>query len=158
MVYIDAQQVAERRQREHRASVLGRMQEAHTLARTRPRATHVAAVIGRNGRTHEQWLEALRQLRRGEADYRSAAFPRDDLWRVLEDPAAPEDARAGAAFVLYADGGEADEIRLRNAAGATVSPRLRVALDSAAAGDETELATALEDVELEHAELERGAR
>lgn len=142
-------------QREHRDAVLARMQEVMKLSQARPRATHLATAVARAGRTHEQWLEALRQMRHVEADYRSAAVPRDALWRVLDDPAAPEDARAGAAFVLHEGAGEADEVRLRNAAGATASPRLRIALDSAADGNDEELAAALEDVELERVLLER---
>ncbi len=135
-------------QRDHRDAVVARMREAHALATTRPHAPHLADSVGRVGRTHDEWLAALRQLRGPVDDYRAAAVPRDDLWRILEDPAAPEDARAGAAYVLRADGAsEHVEQRLRNAAGATVSPQLRIALDSAAEGTEDELSAALEELD-----------
>lgn len=146
-------------QRDHRRAVLLRMREAHEVAAARPRASHLAAVVGRAGRTHEEWLAALRLLRGPEGDYRAPALPRDELWQLLEDPAAPEDARAGAAFVLRAEDASAgEEIRLRNAAGATVSPRLRIALDSAAEGNEEELEAALEEVDLGPPSLSRHVR
>jgi hypothetical protein len=67
------------------------------------------------------------------------------LWEVVEDPAVDSTARAGAAMMLRRtldDGGRA---RLRVAAGACASPRLRVALDAVAdGGDEAAVAAALE--------------
>lgn len=54
----------------------------------------------------------------------------EDLWRVVEDTTAPEDARAGAAIALRNEAGA--HPRLRVAAEAVASPRLRVALERAA--------------------------
>lgn len=119
----------------HRDAVLLRMREALALARTRLGAGRVAETVGRAGRSYPEWLAALTELRDG-AGYRTAAISRDELWRLLEDPAAADDARAGAAYLLRA-GSAVDEIaRLRDAAEATVSPRLRVVLDSIVDGSD----------------------
>jgi len=141
------QKHAPARHREHRDAVLLRMQEALAAARARPRAPRLAELVERAGRRHEVWLADLRELRTRETDYRTAALSRDDLWGLVEDPAAPPDARAGAAFVLQAGSAEPERARLRIAANATASPRLRIALDSAAEGDEQELADALDAVD-----------
>lgn len=122
---------------EYRDAVLQRMREALGVAERRAGASRIALQLGRAGRPFEAWLGALQQLRRG-TDYRTAALSRDELWRVLEDPAAADDARAAAAFLLRA-GSSADEIRrLRDAAHATVSAPLRVALDDLAVDEEAD--------------------
>ena len=84
------------------------------------------------------WLSELKKLREGEGGYRNVALREEDLWRVVEDPGAPEEARAAAAvLVRNADGAKP---RLRIAADAVASPRLRVALE---AEEETEAEEAL---------------
>jgi hypothetical protein len=103
--------------------------EAHR-ATVGPRA--LAETLRRADRKKDEWLDALRKLRDGDAAYRTSAVRNDDLWRVVEDPGAPEDARAAAAFVLRRPGDRDAEAttRLRVALEPVASPRLRVALES----------------------------
>jgi hypothetical protein len=46
------------------------------------------------------WLQRVDAATVGEATYRSAGFPADDLWQVLEDPEADVHVRAAAARLL----------------------------------------------------------
>ena len=126
-------------QRERRDLVLSRIRAALEHGRSLPHSTEARDLLARAGRSTAEWLAALREQRGQTRDYRASAVPTDELWRVLEDPAAPADARAAAAFVLH--GG--DKIRLQNAAKTTASPRLRFALEAAAEDDEAELDSAL---------------
>jgi hypothetical protein len=93
-----------------------------------PRA--LAAMLSRADRDKAAWVDGLRRLRDGEAAYRSAAIQDEELWRVVEDPGAPEDARAAAAFVLRRQDDPSATARLRVAQQAVAAPRLRVALES----------------------------
>lgn len=75
---------------------------------------------------------------------RDAPVDAERLWRVVEDPAAPEEARVGAAVAL-GDGLDAEgRARLRVVAGGTAGPRVRVALEAVAEGEETAVRAALE--------------
>src|SRR5262249_62187220 len=76
--------------------------------------------------------------RDGAAGLRSAAVPDEELWRVIEDPTAPMDARAGAAAAIGRDLDEAGRTRLRVAAAACAAPKLRVALSAVADEEEIE--------------------
>lgn len=130
--------------RQQRDAILARIREAHghfMVSGSGGPTVDVAALVGRGSRGRGEWLAALRRLR-DVTNYREAVVRDEDLWAVVEDPAAPEDARAGAAIALRAGKGlDADgKARIRVAAEATASPRLRVALD-AASGDSTERAT-----------------
>lgn len=116
----------------HRDAVLARMKEAWELFRQRGPAADMAALVGRGTRTHEEWFDALGKMAGADAGYRDAVVREDDLWRVVEDPAAPEDARAGATMVLRSKLDDAGKQRLRVAAEATASPKLRVVLETAA--------------------------
>lgn len=132
---------------QHRDAVLARIGEAMMAYRARGTGADVSALVRRGSRTRTEWLEALRKLRESEGGYRDTVVRDDDLWRVLEDPSAPEDARGGAAMLLRRSLDDAGKARVRVAADATASPKLRVALD-AAAGDEAdeELREALEQL------------
>jgi hypothetical protein len=59
-------------------------------------------------------------------------FPRDELWRAVEDPTADPSTRAGAAIALRGALSEGESTRLRAAAEACAAPKLRVALDKIA--------------------------
>ena len=106
-------------------------------------------LLARGGRDVTEWLRALHALRNGEAGaYRSAAIPEEELWRTVEDPTSDPTARAGAAVALRESLDEDGRVRLRVAAAASASPRLRVALEKVASPiDEAELAGALEECE-----------
>lgn len=103
--------------------------------------------LERGDRSPEQWLQALRGVGEGDhAHHREASMPVDRLWEILENPSAPERARASAAAALRprldADG----ERRVRVALDDTAAPKLRVALESALARDDEALAVALDEL------------
>lgn len=90
------------------------------------------ALVQRGPHDARAWLRALRSLgARATVGYRNATVA-EDLWRVVEDSAAPPDARAGAAAALGPSLGAEGRVRLRDAARKTVQPKLRVAIESAA--------------------------
>jgi hypothetical protein len=86
-------------------------------------------------------------LARGAGGFREAEVSADDLWRTLEDGAADPEARAGAAVALGPTLGEGDRARLRVAARVVAAPRLRVALEAVADGDEARVEEALAEIE-----------
>jgi hypothetical protein len=132
---------------QHRDAIVARVSETLTAYQARTGGADVATLIARGTRTKEEWVGALRKLARDDGGYRDAAVREEDLLRVLEDPGAPEDARAGAALVLKSRAkGELKE-RVRVAAEATASPKLRVVLDAAANEDDAALEEALHGIE-----------
>src|SRR5262249_42759231 len=65
-----------------------------------------AAVVQRGPRDPEGWLKVLQSVgARAVTDYRNASMS-EELWRIVEDVAAPADARAGAAVALGRSLGE----------------------------------------------------
>jgi hypothetical protein len=103
--------------------------------------------IARGGRPREVWLADIASLRSGAPQYRESAMRDDDLWEIVESSSAPEDARAAAALLLRGDEeGAPARARLRIAADAIVSPKLRVAIEAAASSDVAAAEEALEDV------------
>jgi hypothetical protein len=128
-------------------AVIERIREAMTLRREGGRAP-VAAALARGGRPARDWLDALRSIERAaEGGPRTAPISTDDLWRVLADPGAEDGVRAGAAAALHAALGEEAGERLRVASQAIAAPKLRLAVEHAAAGDEEALLEALEELE-----------
>lgn len=93
----------------------------------------VSARVVRLGRTKEAWIAGLRDR---EGSFRDAPLRSEDLWKIVESPAAEVTARAGAAAVLAQEATEDDRARLRIAADACAEPRLRVVLDKAATGED----------------------
>ncbi len=93
-------------------------------------------------------LRALRALgRRREDDYRTAPVSTEQLWRTFESTAADPEARAGAAVALRARLDEPCRERLRAVAAATVAPKLRAAIETAAGDDDEALEEALRALE-----------
>jgi hypothetical protein len=132
---------------QRRDAALARIREALTAHRAGvdgPPTVDVAALVGRGSRTGSDWIDELGKLREGEGGYRSAVVRDDDLWSVVEDPTAAEDARAGAAMALRKSLDQAGKTRVRVAAEATASPKLRVALDAVAEESDEEAAAALQ--------------
>jgi hypothetical protein len=78
------------------------------------------------------WLARLRSLA-AEPPYRAVALGGDALWRVVDDPGATGVERAAAAVVLGSVATPAERARLRDAAARMASPRVRVAIQRAAA-------------------------
>ncbi|MBX3231870.1 MAG: hypothetical protein KF837_31385 [Labilithrix sp.] len=123
---------------------VARIEEARAAFEARAGAGDFVARVGRGRRAIGEWRADLARLRDADGGYRDAAARSEDLWRVVEDAGAPEDARAGAAVALRTEEGAAE--RLRVAADTAASPRLRVALERAAdpETDDTILDAALE--------------
>ncbi|MFO0619652.1 MAG: hypothetical protein U0414_44120 [Polyangiaceae bacterium] len=125
------------------------------LAAFRARASNDdAGALERRDRDVSAWRDHLRGLAAGaHVDARVAPIEDERLFRVAADPHAREDVRAGAAAALHfrsaAEPGadaEARRNRLRVIARETASPKLRIAIESAADGHEDELDDALEDL------------
>src|SRR5262249_20710300 len=89
---------------------------------------------------------------KSDRGYRQSAIRDEELWRVVEDPRAPQDARAGAALLLRRSLDDAGRARVRIAADAAAAPKLRVALDAAAAGSDEAIESALADLAPEDAD------
>ena len=106
-------------------------------------------LLRRAGSSAPEWSAALRGVGAGAgAGPRTSAPAPDQLWAIVEDPAAEPLARACAAVALGGTADPAAQKRLRIAAGAVASPALRVALESAsAATDEAALEQALTELE-----------
>jgi hypothetical protein len=115
-----------------------------------------AALLERGERSVDAWISRLRGLGEGaNAGPRVAPIPVDRLWRIVESPATAPPARAGAAVALTACLDDEGKERLRVAAGSAAAPRLRVVLESVAAGDDEAAAAALAEVDAEAAEARR---
>jgi hypothetical protein len=132
--------------------ILERIHEAAAEAERR----HVEldpALLARGDRDVGDWMRALRSLGAGaNATMRTAPVEADRLWRIVEDPAGAPITRAAAAVALTADPAADSRRRLRAAAEATAAPRLRIAIDAAAAHDEDALKEALAELEAEDEE------
>lgn len=103
-----------------------------------------AELLARGERDVTGWVRFLRGLGAGSVDPRSPAVPRDVLLRIVEDShAAPLDRASAAVAATEAADPDAKR-RVRVAAQASASPKLRVALERIAeAEDEEAVAEAL---------------
>ncbi len=135
------------------ARLAERIAEARAAGSTGAAAS---ATLVRRGRTAQDWLRALRAAGEGAQDLRSPAVPREVLLRVVEDAGASEGARVGAAIAVVENASADEKERVRIAASATASPKLRVALDRIATGEtEEELVGILDEIEPAAARRER---
>lgn len=116
-----------------------------------------AALVRRGGRAPSQWVQALRGIGAGaNADARTAPVVPERLWRIVEDPSAPADARAGAAVALAQTADDEARARLKTAAAATAAPKLRIAIETAATAETDEaIAAALSELEAEQPSQQR---
>jgi len=81
--------------------------------------------LSREGRSDEEWREALGALVAHRGEYRKAAVPRERVKEILQDPAAPPEQRLGAAVALVeAADREAHRILVRVSDG-VADPELR---------------------------------
>jgi hypothetical protein len=133
---------------ERRDMILARIREAWQTHRARGPGADVATIVARGTRSLEEWKKALATLESADAGYRQAALREEDLWRVVEDPRASEDARAAAALLLRKGLDEPGKARVRVAAEATASPKLRVALEASISDDDAAALAALDEVEV----------
>ena len=107
----------------------------------------VLALPVRGQQSHSAWVDALR-ARAVSAQHRVLALTNGGLWGVIRDASRDELQRAMAAVALGANCDGADRRRLAEVAQTTVSPKLRVVLDTVSQEAELELqAEALRDLE-----------
>lgn len=108
------------------------------------------ALLARKARSMADWIQSLRAIGSGaHVDHRTAPVASERLFRIVEDPSLTPSTRAGAAVALGASLDEHGKVRLKGAAGAIAAPKLRVAIEAAADGDETALTEALAAIEVE---------
>jgi hypothetical protein len=106
---------------------------------------HATAVLARNRRPVKEWIHGLRAIGAGaNASLRTAPVDPEHLWRIVETPTAPGSDRAAAAVALSVALDAADRRRLRLVAASVAQPRVRAAIDAAAAGDDTAIEEALQ--------------
>lgn len=103
-----------------------------------------AGLLGRNGRSAHEWMDALGRLVDHTSSYRDPALAAERLWTILEDPTASPTVRAGAAFALRRRIDVGGRERLRIATDACAAPKLRLALEATASLDDEALADALD--------------
>ncbi|WP_437490786.1 PH domain-containing protein [Sorangium sp. So ce1014] len=105
------------------------------------------AALDRAGRPLAEWRHAVIALLRESAGYRRAGIIADDLFSVVEDGAVRPERRVAAAAALASCGEPSAKARVRAAAEACVSNKLRIAILRAADGeiDEGALAAAEEE-------------
>jgi hypothetical protein len=123
-----------------------RIAQARDAARLRGQYD-LAVSLGRGERNTKAWMADLLSLLRRPTGYRVATVSRDQLWGTLEDVAQPAEMRAAAAVALRPALADEERRRLRVAAEACASPRLRVAFEVAAGEDERSLEDAIEEIE-----------
>lgn len=112
------------------------------------RASAGASLLARGERDTRAWMRDIVLASDEHASFRAPAFPPDDLWRVVEDPAAATTARAAAALALRNRLDDEGRARLRIAADACAAPKLRIALEEAASARTTsELEEAFEELD-----------
>jgi hypothetical protein len=93
----------------------------------------LAAALARGGRSARAWVKDLAAMAEaGGTGYRASALPRETLWRIVLDPNETEELRIGASLTLRTELDDEGRARLRSAAEASASPRVRVALSGAA--------------------------
>jgi hypothetical protein len=116
-------------------ALLARLRREIAAYRAASRDEAALAVLDRGDRSVGAWRQALGSLMARSEGYREAAIALADVHETLENAAAPPDRRIGAAITL-AGAGEADApARIRVAASECADERLRIALESIAAGE-----------------------
>lgn len=102
----------------------------------------VVAALERGSQSADQWRATLSGLLDpARASFRRAVIRAEDLVTIVSDPKATPTQRVSAAFALVAHGSHEDN-RLRIAVEGCAHPKLRIALERAAAGELDEVALA----------------
>jgi hypothetical protein len=116
---------------ELRRGVVRRIAQARAASLGEPSR---AELVARCGRPVAAWRAALAAQLEQADGYRAAAVSADDATRLLADAGSMAEQRIAAAVALLATGGPASQTRVRVAAAACASPRMRIALERAADG------------------------
>jgi len=118
-------------------AALGAVDEAYQMLnrkidehRRRERTAH-AGQLERGNQALTDWIASVRR-RSMDPSFRDTWIPRHELLAVVEDPTAPQSARAAAALALKTGLEEPERVRVRVAAAATAAPKVRVALETVA--------------------------
>jgi len=122
--------------RQKRDAVLARIVEAHRTVEAKGTPLYATLLLTKGRRDANEWLESLCRFAY-VSHYRDGALPALVLWQVFENPSAPEDARAAALFLLRKTLDENGRSRVRLAADAAVSPKLRIALEAISGEDDS---------------------
>lgn len=86
------------------------------------------------------WIDAVRaSATKRDGHYRERSLTEDRLWQAVESPRVRADQRAAAAIALGAHLDEPGRARMRIAAEGVATPKVRVALEAVARGDEEAL-------------------
>ncbi len=119
---------------------------AASAASAAPQGDEIGERLHEIAGSKPEQLAGLRELATdADGSYRSSSLPRERLWALVEDDAAAPATRARAAAALSGSLANEDRERLRIAADATVSPRLRIALDAVQNDDDAALAEHLDE-------------
>jgi hypothetical protein len=123
--------------------VTQRIQQAIASFHQKRRERDVA-LPERGPRSLKEWIRLLRAVGSGaNADHRTAPIPREELFRIVEDPGAAPAERARAAVAIGGGLDDSGRSRLRIAAEATAAPEVRALLElSAEEADEAQIAEA----------------
>lgn len=127
-----------------RSALVQRMRDAMSSGA----ATHTRVeALGRNGRPITAWRDALLGLLQSDAGYRRIGLSREDALGIVKDAGARTEHRIAAAVALSAAKDPELKERIRIAARACASERVRIALEQAGDGE-------LEEAVVEQALLE----
>jgi hypothetical protein len=121
-----------------RDEVLARINDA--IARSRDATTRGAEMVVQAMPTRRVAATSM-----GGDSYRLPSVSREQLWELVEGSTADAPTRAAAAEALATTLDDTDRARLRVAASQCAEPRLRVALDMMASGEQVEPADAEEE-------------
>jgi hypothetical protein len=128
-------------------AIVARVRAAIVMSRGAGAALQKQALL-RQGRDVDAWIAALRGLLpRGAGSFREAETLPEQLWGTVEDGAADPEARAAAAIALSPALDANDRERLRGVARVVVAPRLRIAIDAVADGDDEAVREAMAALE-----------
>jgi hypothetical protein len=107
------------------------------------------SLLRRGDRKHADWVRALRSVTE-RASHRIATPDVERLWQLIENAAIEPIFRAAAAVAISPSLDEAQKKRLEAVRAASAAPKLRIALDAVAEGeDEEALARALAELEVD---------
>lgn len=119
-----------------RAAIEARVREARAIALEQSGAgTAASALLDRAGRSLPEWRAAAAQVLTAATGFRTAAVTAEEIGAVIDDPTAPAEQRLAAAIALGTRDDPASRARIRVAADACASPKLRVALEDLAQGE-----------------------
>jgi len=112
-----------------------RVREARAVGDGSAVAQTKLELLDRKGRPLTEWLRDVAVLPQEQGGYRRMSIGRDELVRVLLDPAATAERRIAAAVALCATGEPDVRERVRIAGESCANEPLRIAIDAAADGE-----------------------